>query len=806
MSARTAASLAGLRVLELGAQIAAPYCTHLLAQLGADVIKAEPPAGDPLRSFGPFPGDQPDPNASGLFRYLNANKRGTVLDPTTRNGVEGTLALAAGADLVVENLGPGTLESFGLGFEALRRAQPEIALVRISSFGQSGPESGRPTTDLVLQAASGWVASYDAVELEPVRVGGRMPEFVSGCFAASAALSAVLAARQRGEASWVDLSMQECLLGTLPYPMVMADAMRSSARPAAPASYAPFGIKRCLDGWVGINILTQAHWVAACRVLGVAEFADSRGEVSTNEADHRAFQDQLQGWLDRHHAEEIVAACQAVRIPAAVVGTGETVVSSPQLHARGFFVQEPGGSFVRPSVPFRLSATPASIALAAPDLEPGAPRPDWLPREGAPLAATASAEPSLPFQGLRILDLGTFWAGPYIGMYFASLGADVIKVESIKRPDGFRFIAPVDAGAERWYEAGALFQSTNMGKRSVSLDLGSEEGRSLLLRLVESSDVLLENYAPRVMERFALVDADIRRARADVIVVRMPAFGLEGPYRDYVGWAMALAQATGISWLTGDPSDELPRNPGSFIDPGIAMHAAVAVQAALAHRRRTGEGQQIEMAQIETTACMCPEPVIDYSLNGRVQMRHGNGPAINDSSRAVPEGVYRCREASWVALSVRDDADWRALVELLGNPEWARDPDLAGLAGRTSAATALDRQLRAFCQTLAGSEVLERLRAGGIPSARLLTPADMYGEPQLEARGYYQTLEHPVTGKRRYPGWPMRFSFLPGDPHPRCVPTLGQHNREILGEELGIPPEGLERLEREGIIGERFRG
>ncbi len=806
----------GLRVLDLGHQVAGPYCTKILADLGADVIKVERPGGDPLRAWGPFPGDCPDPDAGGLFRYLNSNKRSVVLDLATEAGAEAARTLAADADLVVENFRPGMLESFGLGCDALRDANGHIALMRISNFGQTGPQRDLPATDLVIQAAGAWVQSYTAPGADPVRVGGRMAEHVAGAFAACAAVTAVHAARRRGEAVVVDLSIQETLVGTLPYSQVAMEAARKAAvkRAAAggeagggagPARFASFGIVRCKDGWVGINILTDAHWAAACRVAGAPEYAESRGEVARNPVDHETFSHKVRRWLDGHTAEEILEQCQAARIPTAIVGSGKSLVESSQCTARPFFVEAPGGGFRQPAFPYRMSGSPPVFRSPAPALPSNSEQtPRWRGRERAPLVLDMGSDSDLPFRGLRVLDLGTFWAGPYMGMYLASLGADVVKVESIQRPDGFRFIAAVDFSDPDWYEAGALFQGTNHGKRDVTLDLSQEAGRNLLLRLVESADVLVENFAPRVLERFGLGYAAIRAAKPDIIMVRMPAFGLEGPWRDYVGWAMAIAQAAGISWLTGDPADEDLRNPGGFLDPAVAMHATVAVQAALAHRRRTGKGQMIEMAQLETAACMCAEPVIEYSMNGRVQEREGNR-----SRTLAPQGVYACREGAFVAWSVRSDAEWRGLVCAMGDPVWvqagAGASELATSEGRRERADEIDEHLRAWTADLAAGEVVELLREHGIPVAEVLTTPGMYGEPQLEARNYYLTLEHPVTGKRRYPVWPMRFSFHTGPAYPGATATLGQHNDEILGGELGLEPAELERLREQDVIGERWK-
>jgi len=410
------------------------------------------------------------------------------------------------------------------------------------------------------------------------------------------------------------------------------------------------------------------------------------------------------------------------------------------------------------------------------------------------LSIGSSPDDALPFRGLRVLDLGTFWAGPYMGMYLASLGADVVKIESSRRPDGFRFIAAMEQGDD-FYERGALFQATNLGKRDLTLDLSHERGRELLGRLIEGADVLIENFAPRVMERFGFDYEAVRARRPDIVMVRMPAYGLVGEWRDYVGWAMAIAQAAGISWLTGDP-EHAPRASGAFLDPAVAMHGLTALQAALAHRRATGEGQLIELAQLETAIAMCPGGVIAAGRDERVPLRTGNR-----SPEQAPEGVYACSDGMRIALSVRNDDEWRDLAPLIGCDG---DSALATLAGRQAEHDRIDEAISTWMGEREAREAIGILHGRGIPAMELLVTPRMYDDPQLAARGYYQTIEHPVSGERRYPGWPMRFSFQPGPVHPRPAPTLGQHNEEILRGELGLSESELRDLETDGVIGRHF--
>jgi len=285
-------------------------------------------------------------------------------------------------------------------------------------------------------------------------------------------------------------------------------------------------------------------------------------------------------------------------------------------------------------------------------------------------------------------------------MYLAGLGAEVTKIESPTRPDAFRFIASsLDAG-EFWYECGPLFQATNLGKQGLTLDLSREEGRDLLRQLVAESDVVLENFSPRVMENWGFDDAGLRAIRPDLVVVRTPGFGLEGPWRDALGWALVIEQAAGMSWLVGNPDETPPRNPGGFFDPAVGMHLSLAIQAALAHRRQTGEGQCIEIAQLELGASMMAESVIDYSLNGRVQQRAGNR-----ARDFAPQGVYAGSDKEWIAIAAPNPAHWEALIETLGQPAWAQEAQFQTAEGRSAAAETLDDHLSGEARRYAAAEL-----------------------------------------------------------------------------------------------------
>jgi crotonobetainyl-CoA:carnitine CoA-transferase CaiB-like acyl-CoA transferase len=385
-------------------------------------------------------------------------------------------------------------------------------------------------------------------------------------------------------------------------------------------------------------------------------------------------------------------------------------------------------------------------------------------------------------------------------MYLGALGADVVKVESTRRPDGFRFSGAVPDMGQDWYERGGVFAGTNLNKRDVTLDLTTDEGRDLLRRLIEGADVLLENFSARVVEQFDLGYEQVRALKPDIVMVRMPGFGLVGPWRDYVGWAMVIEQATGMASVTG-PSGR-PMHPGGLADPVIGMHAAVAVQAALRHRERTGAGQLIEVAQLETGANLTAELVLEWSARRRVVPR-----LANRDPHVAPQGVYPCpageRGPEWVAITVADDDQWDAFAATLERPDWRADAALADAAGRRGRHDELDAAVAAWTEARPVGETVAALTGAGVPAARVLTVPWMFDDPQLAARGYYVALDHPRTGRRRYPGWPMRFSF--SDVQQRFgAPTLGQHNAAVLGGELGRSADELAALAGAGVIGDRL--
>jgi crotonobetainyl-CoA:carnitine CoA-transferase CaiB-like acyl-CoA transferase len=786
------AALEGLRVVEIAGDIAGPYCAKLLVDLGAEVTKIEPPSGDPLRGWGPFHGGFPDPHKSGLFEYLNAGKHGVTLDLATDSTT--AAGLIARTDVLVDGMRAGTLDTVGLDVVSLRALNPDLVVVHISDFGQNGPLRDRDATPLTVQAAAGWVNNRDPGR-PPAQAGARISEYVAGGYGALGALTALrtLSTKTSGLVE-VDVSVFESLLSTLPYPMLMAEKMRRLGLPVNTRSAPMMGIVRAADGWLGINCLTGQHWLDTCAMLDLSEYGELQAEIMLGGPERAEFFEKAQPWLSQRTVADIVELSQAMRIPATPVNDGATVLDCPQYVEREFFVAAGGDdwSFRRPGAPFRLSKTPALPPRPAPRL--GGP-PSPVGASSDRMEARGTADPSMPFADIKVLDLTTFWAGAYLTCYLGAFGAEIVKVESIQRPDGFRYSGAWAHEGDRWYERSGMWQATNLNKRDITLDLTTDEGRELVRRLIRDADVVVENFSPRVIEQFGLDYESLVEINSDVILVRMPGFGLRGPWRDYVGWAFNFEGASGMSAATGY-AEGPPCNLQGPADPIVGVHTGVALLAALEHRRRTGEGQLIEIAQFEVTACVTAEPVIEFSMNGVVRPREGN------RRRGYTQGVYPTAvDDAWVAISVRHDADWAQLATAMSRLELVDDARFASAEQRQLAHDDFDAVVAEWTRAHTAADIVDALSTRRVPAEQVLTPDRMYDIPQLDVRGYYEEVEHPLTGPHRYPGWPFTLTPGPGRHHRFSAPTLGQHNDEIL-RRLGLNEDELADLRRQRVIGE----
>jgi crotonobetainyl-CoA:carnitine CoA-transferase CaiB-like acyl-CoA transferase len=400
-----------------------------------------------------------------------------------------------------------------------------------------------------------------------------------------------------------------------------------------------------------------------------------------------------------------------------------------------------------------------------------------------------------------VADFTAFWAGPVATQMLGTLGADVIKVEGVRRPDGIRFAGGRPPTWDQWWEWGPVFLCSNTNKRGISVELSDPRGRTLALDLIARSDVVVENFSPRVMANFDLEWDAVHAANPRAIMVRMPAFGLDGPWRDRVGFAQTMEQATGMAWMTGHP-DGPPIIPRGACDPIAGLHAAFAAIAAIVVRDRTDAGMQVESAMVESVLNVAAEMVLEYSQNGIELHRNGNrGP------EASPQGVYRCRgDDDWVALALLDDAAWPALAALIGRPELGREPALMTQSGRRFQADQIDKLLSDWTAQRTVSDAVRALRANGVAASAVVAPPALLDDEHLLARGFWETVEHPVVGSYRCTGMPFTFAGRPRRWARTPPPLYGQHTVEVLTDLLGLTEDELADLRAAGAISDRPAG
>ena len=808
-SASTAGALSGRRVLDLAGESGA-YCGKLFADMGADVVVVEPPGGDPDRLSPPLWADAPRGATASLpFLYCNTSKRSITLDLAADAGRQRVLALAVAADIVVETFRPGGLDALGLGYGALRAGNPRIVLTSITGFGQSGPHRDYLWSDLIANAMGGVMYVTGEAEDPPVNLAGSQAWAMASTCAAASSLIALRHAERSGQGQHVDISAQEAvaavchIAGTGKW---LDDGIVPRRMGSGLFASIPSGAYPCRDGLIYLMVNRPAHWQALARWIG-----DETGEEavldpmfdgpSANRLPHRDLVDHFVGQLTRRHTvAEIYREGQARHLSFTPVNSVADVLADPHLAARGFFVDvdDGGGRSLRyPAPPYRFGRTPARIRHAAPaaGADTQAVVADWL-KSAAPARQT-NAGVGEPLADLRVVEFTAGMAGPWIGRFMAYHGADVIKVESLARPDVTRqYIEP------RRPEGGVQSRSSpwltdwNAGKRCVALDLTRADAVALAIRLVEKADVVIENYATGVMAKLGLSYQVLSRANPGLVMLSTTGFGDSGPCSGYISWGPNLEATSGMSTATGFAHRPCTMTQYAYSDSLSALHGLFAVLSALDHKRRTGEGQYVNLAQLEATIAVIGDVMMEVSANGVEPAKLGN-----TSRHAAPHGCYRCAgDDRWLAIAVFDDATWRALCTAIGDADLERDTRFTSVEGRLAARAALDARIEAWTSTRDGYAVMAQLQAAGVPAGVVQTARDKFEmDIHLRARGYFETIAHEVKGAVIADGIPTGLTATPGRTR-FAGRAIGADNEAVFVDLLGLSREEYERHIAAGVM------
>ncbi len=779
-----------MRVIELSdREEAAAYAGKLFARWGAEVVKVESPRRDPVLE------------ADDL--YLNGGKRRLILDRDTPEDRARLEELLDAADVLLTDIPAREVLELRL-LEPTGESDP-LVRVSITPFGLDGPYRDYEATEATLLALGGYTYLSGDPGRMPLTFPGRYPYYQTGNFAYIAALASALHRASGGTPDPIEVSVLEVVASLHQFTDVLLthqDTVRSRHgnrwQNLCPTTMVPVA-----DGHVALNVIVN-FWESFTHMLGKPELASHADWAVDGERMKRY--DQMDAMMAEAFGdwtrERFLREGQEVwRVPVGAVLTLPEMIEDRHLAAREFWRPIEGTTIRTAGSPFRFVGEPLPLERA-----PEAPAATLAlgPREPLSPPGLTGRSGRRPLEGLVVADLTRIWSGPLATRILGDLGADVIKVEAptgrgpaVVAPGSPGYFADSDPGDRPWNRNG-LNNKLNRNKRSLAIDLKASEARDAFLRMVAASDIVIENFSARAMPSLGLGYEALREVNPAIIYVAMPAFGLEGPYRDYVGLGPSIEPLTGTTALMGYGPDEPRMSVQAITDAMSGTAAAVAVLTALERRARTGEGAFIELSQHEAGITFIGEQCIAYQLTGEIPARAGNA-----HPRMAPHGVYRCvGDDDWIAIAVRTEDEWRALAAFAG-AGWDTRPEFATLADRLAHREDLDAAVEAWTVSRDKRELLAELQAGGIASGTVQSAPEWHDDAHLQGRGYFFTTDEIDTGTRRYDGSPFRFAGERGYEDWHRSPGLGEHNREVLGDVAGLPPEEVDALEAAGLIVDR---
>jgi len=800
--------LEGVKVLELGNMVSAAYATKLMADLGADVIKVEEPSGDIARQRGPFPGGMADPEKSGLFLSLNTNKRGVTLD--LRRDAEKLLHLVSQADILVHNYTPVQMGEFGIDYERFRAENGHLVMCSVTPFGLTGPYRDYNAYEINLTNGGGWAwlspGASDEPDQPPLKAAGQQADFQAALCAATVTLAAYYRTLETGTGEHIDLSVQSYIASFLEQNFVYYTYLSRIASRLGRRLLAPWGMFQCKDGLIFLLNVEEDQWQRLVELMGNPEWASWEifKDQLNRSKNYDALKVYLEEWMQDWTVEDLWRTGQARRICLAPVFTMKEMAKQEQLHTRNFFVDVThphAGKLTHLGPPYKLTEPWWEIRRPAPLL--GEHNDETLgpssTRRGIPpqtITVTSNGSQSrLPLAGVRVADFTWVWAGPYCTMHLAHLGAEVIKIESQGRMDVTRRLPLYPAGMKGGVNRSGLFNQWSLGKKSLLINFDKPAGIALVKELIKKSDVVVENFATGVMERLGLNYDELKKIKPDIIVASISGYGHTGPQREYMGYGPAMAPLSGMSALTGYP-DGPPQEVGlSLGDPNGGINAATAICAALAARKRTGQGQCIDVSMWEAMTSLMPEGWMDYAMNGVELPRDGNHDRFMS-----PHNCFRCKgEDEWVSIACGSDGEWQALSRAIGQPQLATDTRFRTAKDRKANEAALERTLTEWTLQRDKWEVTRTLQAAGVAAFPSMNSKDLTDDPHLNERGFFARLPHAEIGVRTHTGIPWLLANSPNGVR-STAPLLGEHTDEVMRSVFGYGDDVIAKLKEEKVL------
>jgi crotonobetainyl-CoA:carnitine CoA-transferase CaiB-like acyl-CoA transferase len=781
-------ALGHLRVVELG-DIPASYATRQLADLGADVIKVEPPGGDPNRLLPPFAGNISHPERSLTFIHANTNKRSIALDLEGDGDRETMARLLASAQLLVEATPLDYLEKFGFTDERFSKDFAGLAIVSITPFGRTGPYRRYKGSDAIANASGGFLFGQGDNNKGHCTAPSHLAYQMAGTMAALLGLAAVRHARMSGRGQRIDMSLQEALTFTNSSSVARYSRENRLERRPGGRAYGGAGtnIYRCKDGRYVHFTTNMPHmwkeftqnWMTS-KALAGPEWENPRYRDQHAEEVARAFAE----FIGSFAADDFANQAQARHLAAAPLNTIGQFVDCEQNHVRQWMqeIDHPViGKYRAPGAPMRLSLTPMRVRRPAPLLDQH--RREIL-AELVSVSANAVKEqtdrlhdPML--KGLRMADLTQQYAGPLGTELLGYYGMEVVKIETATIPSKER-------------EA-SVHACMNRGKLGCTLNLRHADGKELFKQLVAKSDVVVDNFSSGVLERLGFSFENLQQINPGIVQAVMPGWGLSGPLKSWVAWGWQLLAYTGIMRLWGYPDAPMEtRCKIAWPDRVGSVSMALGVLAALEYQARTGKGQFIEAGMLEAQGAMMGPAILDYTVNGNEWDAMGYREILG--APYAPYGVYPCFGTdNWIIIACAGDAEWRSMVDLIGNSSWAADAMFATKAGRQKHFKVLDEKLSHWTRKCTPRQAFRLLQEAGVAAGIPSSGEDLFHDIHLRARGHIVETEAQPWGKISHHGLPGIPSLSAADAA-QPAPWIGAHNNQVFGEILGLSQEQIDAL------------
>ncbi|WP_247453953.1 MULTISPECIES: CoA transferase [unclassified Bradyrhizobium] len=794
--------LSHLRVVEIGSSAAISYCGRMFADFGADVQKVESKAGDPLRHSPPLtPGGH-----SAWFAFLNFNKSSIIIDASLPNAATRLTELIEHCDILVDGRDVDPAGCPPIDISSIRQRHPRLIYLEASWFGREGPYAGFAATDSTVRALAGLIKLVGPAEGPPLHAPDFQTGILAGLWGFIATASSVVG-RLQGEAgrSW-SLNIFESSLALSEYLMFEAfargDVMRRIGINRFWPNF-PVGIYPTKKGWLGLSTVTPGQWRAFCDMLDLAELRDdpalafNEGRLKHMDQIERQFVPRLKA----RTAQQWFAEGLKRKIPIVPVPEISDLVQDEEKKARGAIVpivigREEGltvGSMQR------LTLTPPRRGGSVP--APGEQQHSAHIRTHGSLTGPGSSgcidAGRQPLHGTRVIDFTMGWAGPLCTRTLADLGADVIKIEAIQYPDWWRGVDRRSGYVDgQIYEMAQCFCIMNRNKRGITLDLKRPQGLALAKRLLAEADIVVGNYSADVLPRLGLGYDVLKLVNPRLVMMSMSAFGASSVHRDCRAYGSTLEQGSGLPSVVGSADKPPVMSHIAFGDPVGGLNGCAAVLLALIHARNTGQGQFIDLAQIE---CMIPfaAPWITvHSIDGAPLTKYGAR-----HPQFVPHGCFRCAgEDNWIMIAATDAAMWQRLAILIGRPDWASNALLESAEARRDIEDLIEAGIEAWTHTRDADHAMSELQGARVAAGVARLPIDLLKDRHLASRAFLQEVERAFIGSHPQPSMPIREGAAPYAIR-SAAPTLGQHNRDVLRELLGLSDAEIAQLASEHIIG-----